>query len=51
MSYAAFEAAPLPLPEDEEGDENDEEAVAARRAAAETGDEAPASWEARARRC
>lgn len=50
MSYAAFEAAPLPLPEDEEEDE-DEAAAAERQAAAQSGDEAPANREARARRC
>ena len=49
MSYADFEAAPMPELEDEE---EDEEAAAARRAqAARSGPESAASREARARRC
>lgn len=49
MSYAAFEAAPLPLPEEDE-EVGDDEAVA-RRQAAQSSEEEPARREARARRC
>ena len=49
MSYADFEAAPMPELEDEE---EEAEAAAARRAqAARSGPESAASREARARRC
>ena len=51
MSYADFEAAPMPEPEEEE-EEEDAEAAAARRAqAAQSGPVSAASREARARRC
>lgn len=49
MSYADFEAAPMPEARDED---EDEQALAARRAqAAQSGPESVASREARARRC
>jgi crooked neck len=47
MSYAAFEAAPLPMPDEEDMDEDE---AAARRQVAQSSDEAPAKREARARR-
>lgn len=46
MSYAAFEAAPLPLPEDD-----DEDAAAARQRAAQSSAESPASRDVHARAC
>ena len=48
MSYADFEGAPLPEPE--EGDEEDPQAAAVRAQAAQSGPESAASREARARR-
>lgn len=44
MSYAAFEAAPMPLPEDD-----DEDDAAARQQAAQAGAESPASRDVHAR--
>ena len=50
MSYADFEAAPMPEPEEEE-EEAAEAAAASRAQAAQRGPESAASREARARRC
>ena len=51
MSYAAFEAAPLPLPEEEGEDGAGGNAAAERAGTAESGPESAAEREARARRC